>query len=363
MIRFITDKALKEKGVFSGDYSQTHRTCDPSLSCRREIKPMLREEELPFTMSMNKLEDLPNELFLECFRYFTVWDFSHSFDHINQRFSTLVRSMPLHLSFENVTNSRMQHFLDELQTPSMKQNVHSLHLSYGRSFRQTKIFMRHFSLDEFPSLKCLVLSRIGSSDMSRMLAMLSTVPNIHSVIVTVDDDEEVLITDSFPLAKLKRLTIPGLGENLRISDQIWCMRYLTLSHTQLHQISIIFRCAPSLAELTIKDFDPILNERVNFYANSATRLERLNIKGHAPFSSLENLLQNTPNLRFFELASFGSPEIMDADRWEKLICSAIPNLTVFQFYFAYSRSGFSTLNADLPSKIKQFGGDFWKKQH
>ena len=311
---------------------------------------------------MTKLEYLPNELFLECFRYINVWDLFHSFDHMNQRFSTLIRSFPMHLNFENVPSSRMKHFLEELQTPSMKLNVHSLHLSLGRSFRPTKNFMRQFSLDEFPSLKSIALSRMESTDVSRMLAMLSTVPNLQSVILSVNDDVEVLITDDFPLAKLKRLTIPTLGGNLRIFEQTWCMRYLTLSHTQLNQMSAIFRCAPRLVELTIKHFIKESNERVNFHGASAVCLERLNMEGSISFSLIENLLQNTPNLRFFKLVSFGS-EIMDADRWEQLICSSIPNLAIFQFYFTCSRGYRSSLNAGLTSNLEQFGGDFWQKQH
>ena len=74
---------------------------------------------------MNTFEFLPNEILLECFCYFTALDLFHSFDHLNQRFSTLIRSISLDFNFENVSMTKMKQFCDEFeQNPSLKQNVH-----------------------------------------------------------------------------------------------------------------------------------------------------------------------------------------------------------------------------------------------
>ena len=313
---------------------------------------------------MNTLEFLPNEILLECFRYFTALDLFHSFDHLNQRFSTLIRSVSLHLNFENVSKAQLKQFCQELQqSPSMKLNVHSLHLSYERSSLSTAIFLRSFSLVEFPSLKSLILSSFEEKNAYKIISMFPSMPDLKSFIWACDKVEGVEIPDNILWSKCTRLTIPTLGRNLRMDKQSWQMRRLTLSEVKLDQVSKIFQYAPKLINFTIRNLHWEANERVNCNGYSAVSLQQFHIEWHEGFLSIESLLQHTPNLKVLTLIASNAREMMDADRWEQLICSSLKDLKVFQFYFR-CKGGFSTTSDDnLVLGLEQFESDFYAKQH
>jgi hypothetical protein len=93
--------------------------------------------------SMNTLEILPNEILIECFKYLTALDLFNAFDHLNARFSALIQSIPLHLNFANVSNSKFKQFcLDIQKNPLIKQQVHSLNLS-DEKYRHLFIIFFH----------------------------------------------------------------------------------------------------------------------------------------------------------------------------------------------------------------------------
>ena len=51
-----------------------------------------------------KFELLPNEIFIECCQYLNAPDIFNSFDRLNYRFHTLIRTIPLHLNFQQLKN-------------------------------------------------------------------------------------------------------------------------------------------------------------------------------------------------------------------------------------------------------------------
>jgi hypothetical protein len=61
------------------------------------------------------------------------------------------------------------------------------------------------------------------------------------------------------------------------------------------------------------------------------------------------------------VSSFWTEDIIDAVRWEELITSSLPQLTVFKFQFSYR---FRSSEKDtILGKFEKFQSDFWREQH
>ena len=109
-----------------------------------------------------KLEFLPNEILFECFQYLNAVYIFHSFDQLNYRFNKLIRSIPLHLDFQNIHKLLFDQFCKQiLSNPKIKAQVYSLHLSNDRSVcNKIHAFLSFLSLDQFPQLRSLTLTKV-----------------------------------------------------------------------------------------------------------------------------------------------------------------------------------------------------------
>ena len=118
------------------------------------------------------LELLPNELFIQCFTYLNAIDIFHAFDQLNDRFYTLIRSIPLNLNFRNVKKSKFDEFCMRLSlNPEIKQHIYSLTLS-NENTCQIYLFLLHFSLADFSHLQSLTLVELQSHNLFQLRAML-----------------------------------------------------------------------------------------------------------------------------------------------------------------------------------------------
>jgi hypothetical protein len=79
------------------------------------------------------------------------------------------------------------------------------------------------------------------------------------------------------------------------------------------------------------------------------------------FKNIEILVKQTSNLKSLMVSSFWTEDIIDAVRWEELITSSLPQLTVFKFQFSYR---FRSSEKDtILGKFEKFQSDFWREQH
>src|ERR1700734_3953053 len=112
-------------------------------------------------------EILPNELLIECFKYLNAVDIFHSFDQLNYRFYILIRSIPLHLNFEN--QLIFDQFCIKMSSNlEMKEQVYSLQLSNKDTCYQIHPFLSRFSLNEFSHLRSLTLIEVNEHSMSQL---------------------------------------------------------------------------------------------------------------------------------------------------------------------------------------------------
>jgi len=80
------------------------------------------------TLSIMKLELLPNEILIECFEYLNAFDIFHSFDQLNHRFNHLIHHIPLCINLKNVNKSIFDEFCTKmLLNPEIKKQVYALY--------------------------------------------------------------------------------------------------------------------------------------------------------------------------------------------------------------------------------------------
>ena len=86
---------------------------------------MMNEIEL-----INNIEDLPNEVLLECFKYMNGVDILYSFDQLNIRFNQLIRNVPLDMNFDHIHQLTFSQISKKIaKDKEIKEQIYSLHLS------------------------------------------------------------------------------------------------------------------------------------------------------------------------------------------------------------------------------------------
>lgn len=117
--------------------------------------------------SIKKLEDLPNEILFECFKYLNTFHLFYSFDDSNYRFYKLIQSINLRLDSENVDIPMIEEFFHKTrEEPLIKEKIISINLSDKRSFDESNRILLNYSIEEFPNLKCLFLGKRTSMEHS-----------------------------------------------------------------------------------------------------------------------------------------------------------------------------------------------------
>jgi hypothetical protein len=285
-----------------------------------------------------KFEFLPNELLISCFDYLNAPDIFYSFDQLNCRFNKLIRNIPLNLNFQDIQKSTFDRFcIKMLLNPEIKKQIHSLQLSDDGTCRQTESFLSFFSFVEFPSLRSLTLIKVEKNEV--YLKSLDTHPTLPGV-----------LTRRFP----------GILESSSLTN-------LTIGGCTCLDLSQLFKYAPMLKCLEARFMGPCPYTRhykdfsnhcdyKDFNNHCATHLKKLIlIEFYENFENFEMLIKQTPNLQSLTLKSNYVTSIIDAHRWENLITTFIPQLTIFKFEF-------SCFCSDREN-VKEFQTDFWHKQH
>ncbi|CAF3694582.1 unnamed protein product [Rotaria sp. Silwood1] len=77
-----------------------------------------------------KFELLPNEIFIETFEFFRIFDIFYSFNQLNDHFNKLIGTIPSHFNFKYIQKTRFDRFCKLLLSNlDVKNQVYSLVLS------------------------------------------------------------------------------------------------------------------------------------------------------------------------------------------------------------------------------------------
>ncbi|CAF0875534.1 unnamed protein product [Adineta steineri] len=319
-------------------------------------------------MSDMQFEYLPNEILIECFRYLSALQIFQSFDRHNYRFNQLIRSIKLHLDFENIPQKLICDTFSTTVLPDqeIKNRIDSIHLSNENISYPIQWFLSIFSFNQFVHLRSLTLTKLKKKNLKDLKTMLPSMTELFSFrMINCDyQTEEILCT--LPLSQLRTLIIPKLPRNLKLMDKASSITNLTISFRDFDDLSLIFNSISKLKYLKIENIQRFYSsiETKNIYSinNYATYLNKLIItKFRAGVDDLFILLKQTPNLRSLTINALFNRYRINADEWEDLINSSLSYLSVFKFNFEWE-----VVNRDeneISDKLKQFQSDFWCKQH
>jgi hypothetical protein len=129
-----------------------------------------------------KFELIPNEILIECFEYLNALHIFHSFDQLNYRSSTLIRSVPLYVDFRNIHPRIIcdQFSMKLLSDQETRKQIYALHLSNKDTCYSIQSFLSLFSLDEFLHLRSLTLTKVTRDNFEKLKTRLPLVTELVS---------------------------------------------------------------------------------------------------------------------------------------------------------------------------------------
>ena len=313
-----------------------------------------------------KLELLPNEILFECFRYLNAVHIFQLFDQLNYRFNKLIRSIPLHLDFQNIHKLLFDQFCTQiLSDQKIKAQVYSIHLSNDRNVcNKIHAFLSFLSLDQFPHLRSLTLTKVKKDDIPQLTMVLPLMSHLSCFRLISSWNTRNEIFSVLPISQLRTLNIKHVISDLELTYNLSSIIYLTIGRCDYERLWKILNNAIRLNYLRVETVD-VDTDTVN--DSYSTNYSSINLKQlilmdfDGKFSDLAEILKQTPNLNSLTIASSLDQDMMDACKWEDLITSSLSFLKVFRFHFKYRRQN---ENDDIShEKLKQFQSDFWQKQH
>ncbi|UJR06692.1 hypothetical protein I4U23_010978 [Adineta vaga] len=307
-------------------------------------------------------EFLPNEILIECFEYFNAIDLFYSFDQLNHRFNSLIRTIPLCLTFENLDDKFLcdQFSMKMSMDKTIKQQIYSLNLFNEETSYPIHYFLSKFSLLEFSNLCSLSLNGITKNNWRDLQSILPQISKLSAFRVNRCDLQNIDFISTLPISQLQTLFIPqSISKSILNSSLI----YLTISKCSLNVLFDLLNNTSQLQYLKIKlvkyDNSNTITKSINYNNNHASYLKTLIIDGfQCEINDLMTLLQQTSNLEKFTIRYYTDGSIIDANRWEYLIKNYLSHLKIFKFEFKF----FNSTNID-ETILKEFQNDFWSNQH
>ncbi|UJR12615.1 hypothetical protein I4U23_016790 [Adineta vaga] len=318
-------------------------------------------------MSQTKFEFSPNEILLECFQYLNIIHIFESFDQLNHRLNSLIRTIPFSLNFQNIPNKfQCDQFCMKLSTDkTIKNQLYSLHLSNKNTSYPAHLFLLKFSLSEFSHLRSITLDRFTENNW-KLIAPTLLLSELTSFQIIDCFELSDYIMPYLPISQLHTLMIPLLPFPESISDnQFSSIIHLSIYNCNLDDLFIVLNNASKLNYLKIVNIYYLyINQRTNHGRCIKSPLNNLKTfyidDYYGALPCLFTFLEQTPNLKNLIITRYNDPIIINASKWQNLITSSLPHLKNFKFTFHIYNFPRANINEQ---SLKEFQNDFWRKEH
>ncbi|UJR29405.1 hypothetical protein I4U23_010617 [Adineta vaga] len=309
-------------------------------------------------------ELMPNETLIECFQYLNGVDIFYSFDQLNNRFSKLIRSIPLHLNFYQLKKSLYHQFCQSMiSNPKMKQKIVSLQLSNEYTNGQISFLLSLFSLNEFTHLRSLKLFNLHDDNVQRILPMLPCLFNLHSFSYTCQENGSLQMMDVIPKLNTRILSISEFNILSRVTRKTMLhIISLNINQCVVEDLFHLFQCTMILKYLRIQYFHhddaPDNMILINMSSLNHFIINDFQIKD---FETIEFLLTKMSNLTFLSISS-SQCQMINAFRWQNLITNSLNHLHTFRFCFDYVDNNRQKMN-EIIRECQAFQTTFWYEHH
>ncbi|UJR32673.1 hypothetical protein I4U23_020134 [Adineta vaga] len=324
-------------------------------------------------ISRTQFEDLANELYYEIFNYLDLYHAYKAFYNTNIRFQNLLinSNQPIKINISSMSKSTFQRYYRHM-IMSNKHRIASMYLS--NPFVVDIIFSPVRIVSDFNRLERLVFDRIKSKYLPNILHYLASLPNLTSLTIIpieIVSNQNDLIENILRLPALKycRISLKQrfASTPLTISSNITSpLEHLVIDYEfNLKQLNTFLSYVPQLRRLTCSS---LFGTNILSAETSPTVLKNLT---HISFDTIgttfnhfEELIRNlTHQLQVLCISLNSDREYLDANRWEYLIKSFIPQLRIFDFQHTdFIESNTNENRAWYDSILQQFSSSFWHKR-
>ena len=307
---------------------------------------------------LSTFELLPDEIFLEIYRYLLCSDILYSFMNLNQRFTRTLAHYRYHLTFHKTSIDKF-HSICTTIIPQIGFQIRSLVLDCCYSVIQHPLFIRYFG-DKmsliFPNLERISLVSYQSEQLQ---AFLQTLNNLQSLVeiqlyslFPIEESQQFSLTRVLFQANNRRLT------TIIIDDHSSCLtfdtadRYLNIIRLQVKITSLtdlpnLFSAFPNVQSLhlTIKESETVPSEFIRSTLTPLVYLKDFEFHSFGrnwDFNELAHLLIALPNIEIFSLFLFGDDEPLI---YGTLISSLFPS-TLRQFHYAVHYTSYRSPEID-----------------
>ncbi|UJR17208.1 hypothetical protein I4U23_004103 [Adineta vaga] len=320
------------------------------------------------------LENLSNELIYEIFEYLHLHHAFQAFYNLNERFDNLFKHFkyPIKIDISSISTSTYERYAQHVIRP---------HAKRIKSLRISNPFVNEIYLQLLPAilnfirLEALTLTNIDVAYLPKILDQLYSLSTLSSLTIISDDYLHKSINVYEKIFRLPRLRYCQMllktSENtfFDITNELNTIEYLVVNQTvSFDQLDSLLSYVPKLQRLSIIDLYELSDSRRKSKSLSLDLLTNVSITvKNIEFNDFQSIARDyfrqvqVLHLKVQCKAWYNDGiQYLDANRWEQLISTYIPNLSIFDFqYIHYFRGEIDRENYD--TCIRNFNSIFFVK--
>ncbi|CAF3967485.1 unnamed protein product [Adineta steineri] len=320
--------------------SNSVNNCDNNKKQKIEVEPNCLLKEF-----VTCFEDLSNELIYEIFE---LLDFHHvyqAFYSLNTRFYNLIvnSTVPIDINLSSISKSTFHRYNKDVILPN-KHRIHSLHLSNPCLYDD--ISSPIHILSQFLRLETLSLNNIESKHLEYLLPTLVSLSCLSSLSITSNDIIRNKTSIYYQIVRLPALKYCSLslkrsnsGEPLLLTaNEYSLIEHLIIKHDiTTNELYNLLSHVPQLRRLYVSDISSSWRKVIKTSVFILPYLTHISLDLNSIyFNAFEEMMIDIFNqvqvlhisIRFIYNEMYGN-----ANRWEQLILSHMPNLRIFDIQY------------------------------
>ncbi|CAF3999166.1 unnamed protein product, partial [Rotaria sordida] len=347
------------------------------INKRRKIQETTVEENCLSREIRTYFEDLSNEIIYEIFEYLDYFHVYKIFFNINLRFHNLIinSTLPIRINISSISKSDFNRYNKDIIMTNIDR-INALRLS--NIFIYDLIISPFHILSKFVRLERLILDNIESKYLENLLAQLIFLPILSSLSITCTNDitnRNAIYCEIFRLPSLKycRLLLKEWFNNDLLpfcTNEYSSIEELIINNSMyLFELNMLLSYVPQLHRLSLHSLEEFWNKPTKLSPVVLNNLTYFSLEqNNIDFDLFEELIgEFFPSLQALHIRNsyISDATYLNAENWEKLILSHIPNLRIFDIRLKYWTNIININNNNnnsdliLNSQMNDFTSTFW----
>jgi len=312
-------------------------------------------------------EDLANETIYEIFDYLEITHAYDAFFNLNQRFRNLFlySNLPIQVNISTMSKTSFERYRKNVIIPN-KYRINYLRLS--NPFTVDIIFSPPYVIAEFIQLETLILDHINAKYLRNILTHAIRLPKLQTLVLSLAELVESpskLFTWIFRLPKLKSCKITYQIKDQQDPPLLLLSEFKTSpiehlvinSRLRFDSLEDLFSCLSNLRHLSISCLVGHRSLGISSYIIRLKHLKYVSFElDGVRLPRLEKLMRNFfRHVEVFRLTVKYDQTYFDANLWEQLIKSYMPNLRIFDIHY----NGAVDSSSSYHQLVDQFNSPFW----